>query len=115
MKFVAKGWLQRPGRLVLSTLLAFSALLLGALPAAAQTDVTGVWVVGLPTGDGNIIKTFFDLKQSGEQVTGAVWYDYGERPIREGSFRDGKLHLVFVLWQADPLPLGYLRWHGPGR
>ena len=105
MKFVAKGWLQRPGRLVLSTLLAFSALLLGALPAAAQTDVTGVWIVGLPTGDGNIIKTFLDLKESGEQVTGAMWYDYGERPIREGSFRDGKLHLVFVLWQADPPPL----------
>ena len=62
MKFVAKGWLQRPGRLVLSTLLAFSALLLGALPAAAQTDVTGVWVLDLPTGDGNIIKTFLDLK-----------------------------------------------------
>ena len=60
----------------------------------------------LPTGDGNIIKTFFDLQQSGEQVSGAVWYDYAKRLIREGSFRDGKLHLVFVLWQDNPPPLG---------
>ena len=81
-------------------------LLLGALPAAAQTDVTGVWVADVSTGDGNLVKTFLDLQQSGEKITGAVWYDLGKRPIQTGTFADGKLHLVFILWVADPPVLG---------
>jgi alpha-galactosidase len=91
---------------MLQVLLISSALLLGAVPVSAQTDLTGVWAMNLPTGDGNIIRTYLDLKQSGDQVTGAVWYDYGKRPIKEGSFRDGKLHLTFILWDDDPPPMG---------
>jgi alpha-galactosidase len=106
MEFLAKGGHRREGRLLLRVLLISSVLLLGASPVSAQTDLTGVWAMNLPTGDGNIIKTYLDLKQSGEQVTGAVWYDYGKRAIREGSFRGGKLHLVFILWAGDPPPLG---------
>jgi alpha-galactosidase len=60
----------------------------------------------LSTGDGNILKMFLDLKQSGEQVTGAVWYDYGKRPISKGNLSNGKLHLEFILWTDDPPPLG---------
>lgn len=55
-------------RLVLITLLVLSALMFRALPAAAQTDVTGVWVVALPTGDGNIIKTFLDLSNPASRL-----------------------------------------------
>jgi len=84
----------RPGdRLLLQLLLTLSILLPGAIPVAAQTDVSGFWVLKVPTGDGNYMKTFFELKQSGEQITGAVWIDDEKRAISEGSLSGGKLHL----------------------
>ena len=106
MEFLAKGGHQRTGSLLLGLLIISSVLLLSAAPVSAQTDLTGVWAMDFPTGDGNVIKTYLDLKQSGEQVTGAVWYDYGKRTIKEGSFTDGKLHLTFILWDDNPPPLG---------
>ena len=75
-------------------LLAFSLLLLSAVPIAAQTDLTGFWVLRLPTGDGNYHEAFFGLKQSGEKVTGKVLTGFGDLPISEGTFNNGKLHLV---------------------
>jgi alpha-galactosidase len=102
MKSLAKEGLRPNGRLLFRTFLFLSVLLLGALPVAAQTDVSGFWVLNLPTGDGNVTKTFFDLKQSGEDVTGTVWIRYGKSSISEGSFRDGKLHLVVILSPEHP-------------
>ena len=102
MKLLAKGRLRPEGRLLLRTFLVLSMLLLGALPVAAQTDVTGFWVLSVPTGDGNFMKTFFDLKQSGEQVTGTAWIRYGKSTISEGSFRDGKLHLAVIVSPRNP-------------
>jgi alpha-galactosidase len=61
---------------------------------AAQTDLTGFWVLHLPTGDGNYHEAFFDLKQSGEKVTGNVLAGFGDLPISEGTFNNGKLHFV---------------------
>ena len=61
---------------------------------AAQTDLTGFWVLRVPTGDGNFRETFLDLKQSGENVTGRVLRNGRETPIAEGTFSGGKLHLV---------------------
>jgi len=93
----------RKGRVTLArALLFFSILLLGALPVAAQTDVTGFWVLNVPTGDGNFRKTFFDLKQSGEQITGAVWIDSDKKTISEGSFSGGKMHLAVILSSGEP-------------
>jgi alpha-galactosidase len=80
-------------------------VLFGALAAAAQTDLTGVWAMNLRAADGNVINAYLDLKQSGEQVTGLMWYDYEKRPIRQGTFQNGKLHLEAVLWKVDPPPL----------
>ena len=78
-------------------------LLLGAAPMAAQTaDVTGFWVLNVPTGDGNFTKTFFDLQQSGEKVTGAAWFNYRKSPISDGSFIGGLLHLTVSLSPVDP-------------
>ncbi len=77
-------------------------LLLLALPVAAQTDVSGFWVLSAPTGDGNFMKSFFELKQSGERITGSVWVDYDKTAISEGSFRDGKLHVVVKFSSQDP-------------
>jgi alpha-galactosidase len=75
-------------------LLGFSLLLFGAIPVAAQTDVTGFWVLRVPTGDGNYRESFFDLKQSGEKVTGKILMGPRETPISDGTFSNGKLHLV---------------------
>ncbi len=98
----------KTSRFVLMTLgLAFFALLLSASPAAAQTDVTGVWASDLAMGDGNNLKAFLDLKQSGDQITGAFWYDILPRPILKGSIANGKFHLEFVLWHGTPPPLGF--------
>jgi len=71
---------------------------LSALSISAQTaSVTGFWVVNVPTGDGNVRKAFFDLQQSGEQVTGTVWINYDKFAIGEGSFRAGNLRLSVPL------------------
>lgn len=77
-------------------------LLVGALPLAAQTDLTGFWVLNVPTGDGNTMKTFFDLKQSGEQVTGTAWIRSRKSAISEGSFSAGKLHFAVPLSPQNP-------------
>jgi alpha-galactosidase len=82
--------------------LIFSLSLLGALPVVAQTSVTGFWVLNVPTGDGNFIKTFFDLTQAGEQVTGTAWIHYRKSTISEGSFSGSKLHLAVVLSTRNP-------------
>jgi alpha-galactosidase len=74
------------------------ALLLRTLPVVAHTDVTGVWSLKITTADGNVVQTYFDLQRSGERVTGSVWHDYEERPIRTGIFRKGKFHFDYVLW-----------------
>ena len=43
--------------------LTFCALLLAAIPAAAQTNLTGVWESDLSMGDGNILRAYLDLQQ----------------------------------------------------
>src|SRR5271167_4519569 len=69
-------------------------LSLNPLLLPAQTDLTGFWVLRVPTGDGNYRETFFDLKQVGETVTGKALLGAGELPISEGTFKNGKLHLI---------------------
>ena len=101
MKFLAKEGLRPNGRLLFRALLAFSILLLGTLPVAAQTDLTGFWILRVPTGDGNYRESFFDLKQAGEKVTGKVLMGSREAPISDGTFSNGKLHLVVTLRFQD--------------
>jgi alpha-galactosidase len=69
-------------------------LLLNPLLLPAQSDVTGFWLLRVPTGDGNYRETFLDLKQVGETVTGKVLQGFRDLPISEGTFKGGKLHLV---------------------
>jgi alpha-galactosidase len=69
-------------------------LLLGAGSAWAQADLSGFWVLEVPTGDGNYRETFFELKQEGEAVTGKVLAGSREVAITEGSFRNGALRFV---------------------
>jgi alpha-galactosidase len=92
MKLLAMKGLRPDGRLLLRNLFVLTFLLLGALSAVAQTDISGVWALDVPTGDGNLFKMYFDLHQSAERVTGDLWYRYGKTTIIPGTFRDGKLH-----------------------
>lgn len=78
-----------------------SALLLTAHPAA-QDDLTGFWVFRMPTGDGNFRESFFELKQEGDTITGKAVFGSRERPISEGSFRDGKLRFVVSFTFGNP-------------
>ena len=75
-------------------------LLFAALQLYGQTDLTGFWVFRTPTGDGNFRESFLDLKQEGEQVTGNLIQGRRQRPIAEGTFKEGKLH--FVVNQPGP-------------
>jgi alpha-galactosidase len=81
----------RPIRLVVLPLL-FGFTLLSA--AFAPAELTGFWVLRVPTGDGNDRETFFQLNQAGESVTGRVLLGSRELPIHDGTFRDGHLHFV---------------------
>ena len=83
-------------------ILLFAALLPGALPAAAPSDVSGFWLLSVPTGDGNMMKSFLDLTQSGEQVTGTVWIRGSKFTIREGSYSAKKLHMAIALSTRYP-------------
>jgi alpha-galactosidase len=67
----------------------------------AQTDLTGFWVLRVPTGDGNFRETFFDLKQEGEKLSGKVLAGTREIPIADGTFKDGKLHFVTRTGNGD--------------
>jgi alpha-galactosidase len=68
----------------------------------AQTNVTGFWVLKVPTGDGNTMKAFFDLTQTGEKVTGTAWIRGRKSTLSEGSFSGGKLHLAVALSSRNP-------------
>ncbi len=69
--------------------------LAGAACLLAQTDITGFWVYRVPTGDGNYLQSFFDLKQEGTAVTGKM-VGQREMAIADGSFADGKLHFTIT-------------------
>ncbi len=58
-------------------------------------DVTGDWVVTQSTPDGNVRKTYYDLKQDGTRITGYVRNMGGDRTIQDGSIdADGKFTLT---------------------
>jgi alpha-galactosidase len=63
-------------------------LFLGASLLPAQTDVTGFWVLRIPNGG----VTYFDLKQTGDVITGNV---VNGGPVRsfKGTFSAGKVRL----------------------
>lgn len=66
------------------TMLAMILLCLPALTAQAA-DVSGQWLAQIPGRDGNLMETTFTFKVSGEQLTGSIQNQYGEREISEGK------------------------------
>src|ERR1017187_6314256 len=69
-------------------------VMLGALSIDAQTDLTGFWVFKAPRGDGTFNESYFELKQSGETITGNTVGGRVQSPVNEGACRDGKLHFA---------------------
>ena len=107
MKFKISSQLNPIAQSAIMRIFAISCLLFfAAVPAAAQDNISGVWAADLSTGDGNILRAYLDLKQSGDQITGAFWYDISRRPISKGTVANGKFHIEFILWQDTPPPIG---------
>jgi alpha-galactosidase len=79
-----------PSQILLGMLLATTAA--GLLHA--QTDLTGFWVFKVPRGDGTFSESYFELKQSGETITGNTAGGRAQLPVNEGVFRDGKLRFT---------------------
>ena len=64
--------------------LATICLCLCALGAVAA-DVGGQWLAQIPGRDGNTMETTFTFKVAGDQLTGSVENQYGERQISDGK------------------------------
>jgi alpha-galactosidase len=89
-------WKQGPARLVQYCVLIVCSLALGVRPAAAQTDLTGYWVLHVPNGDGTVRDTYFELKQDGASITGtSLGRGPNGTPV-SGTFQDGKLQFKTV-------------------
>jgi len=65
-----------------------------AVPSFAQTDLNGYWDLQVPSPDGNVHHTYFQLNLSGETLTGKVFGRYpGGNPLN-GTYTAGHLHFV---------------------
>jgi alpha-galactosidase len=92
-------------RLFLTTRASFCLLLAGIFfgmvrPAGAQTDLSGYWNMRTPNPslDGTFRDTYFEIRQTGETISGMLIRRPNGIPIT-GTFKDGALHFVTV-----PLP-----------
>ena len=59
-------------------------LCLSAITAQAA-DASGTWLAQIPGRDGNLMDTTFQFKVSGDQLTGTMENQYGERSISDGK------------------------------
>ena len=81
MKFKIRSQLNPIAPSAIMRILVISCMLFfAAVPAAAQDNISGVWATDLSTGDGNILRAYLDLKQSGDQLTGAFCWPTTHSP-----------------------------------
>ena len=52
---------------------------------AQAADVSGQWLAQIPGRDGNTMETTFKFKAAGEQLSGSMENQYGERAISDGK------------------------------
>jgi alpha-galactosidase len=63
--------------------------------AAAQSNITGLWLLRIPRGDGTYREMFFDFTQNGEQVAGKVMFGPNRGvAISDGTLHNGALHFT---------------------
>jgi hypothetical protein len=66
-----------------------------ALALALAADLNGIWVGQIPTRNGDKLDIAFQLKQTGNVLTGKLYGDYRSTPISEGRL-DGET-IAFTL------------------
>jgi len=71
--------------------------LLGAMAAHAQTNLSGYWLLKVPNGDGTFRKTYLELKQDGEAITGKLYSRGTDGTPVAGSFKGNQLHFATVV------------------
>jgi hypothetical protein len=82
-----------------------AALLVCAVPAFAQTDVTGDWEVTIVSPQGANTSRV-TLKQDGDKVSGLFKSPAGELPFEGGTLTGNELKFVFTVnFQGNPLPI----------
>ena len=75
----------------------FFSLLLSTCACAFAADLTGNWLVKQESPDGNVRETYFDLKQDGTNITGAMRSMNFDRKIQSGTIdADGKIVLTMA-------------------
>jgi hypothetical protein len=78
-----------------------AALLLVFVAAGLAADVTGKWVAQVPGRDGTPREQVFNLKQSGETLTGAISGGMGggagERQISDGKVSGNSISFTVVM------------------
>ncbi|MGC2398692.1 MAG: glycoside hydrolase family 27 protein [Acidobacteriaceae bacterium] len=95
MKVYQRRYLQ--GLRFRSLIIAYCCLLLPfARQAAAQTDLTGYWVLHVDNGDGTVRDTFFQMNQDGETITGTLFGRGPHGTPITGTFKDGELKFKTV-------------------
>lgn len=66
-------------------MLAAILLMCVSVAAVQAADVSGRWQAQIPGRDGNLMDTTFNFKVAGEQLTGTMENQYGEREISDGK------------------------------
>lgn len=74
--------------------LVFAFLIVSALGAMAQGDLSGIWMLNAPMPDGTVRQSFLELSQQGNTLTGSVTYNYRKMDITEGTVSGNKFHFV---------------------
>ncbi len=73
----------------------FPLALFALASSSYAADLTGNWLVKQESPDGNVRETYFDLKQDGTNLTGAVRAASRDQKIQSGTIdADGKVTLV---------------------
>src|SRR5689334_13627693 len=71
-----------------------SVLLIAAFGTFAQNGLSGIWLVNAPLPDGTARRSFLQLSQNGDKLTGTVTYNYRKMDITEGSVNGNKFHFI---------------------
>jgi hypothetical protein len=97
---LAKEFLMNRAKFLLA-----AAIVVGAVPAFAQTDVSGEWEVTINSPQGANTSRV-TLKQDGEKVSGLFKSPAGELPFEGGTLTGNELKFVFTVnFQGNPLPI----------
>ncbi len=65
--------------------------------AASAADVTGKWVAQVPGRQGNTMEQTFNLKQTGDKVTGTISSQRGDQEISDGKVAGDAISFVTVM------------------